>query len=66
MAASFSSPNPDLKRLFEIYHFYVEGKANREKTFGCRILRRAELRTKEDPKRGGEALGAGELGGSPV
>src|SRR5580704_14805510 len=26
-------PNPDFKRLFEIHHFYVEGKANTEKTF---------------------------------
>jgi len=33
MAASFSSPNPDFKLLFEIHHFYVEGKANTEKTF---------------------------------
>jgi hypothetical protein len=50
---AFFDPNllPDFKRLFEIYHFYVEGKANTEKTFR-RLRRRAKGRAKQAPERG--------------
>src|ERR1700733_13810411 len=47
-------PNPDFKRLFEIHHFYVEDKANTEKTFRrphATPCDRARKGAKEDPRR---------------
>jgi hypothetical protein len=60
MACSLSPPNPDFKRMFEINHFYVEGKANKEdvRQTNKRLLivaeRQREGRSKgEDPEREG-------------
>jgi len=59
MACSFSSFS-DFKRVFEIHHFYVEGKANKEEVrqTNKRVLivaeRQREGHTKgEDPEREG-------------
>jgi hypothetical protein len=61
MAEAFRlSQTPDFKRLFEIHHFYVEGKANKEKT--SRKYSGANAREKK-PRRGDQAP-VGKLGGS--
>ena len=57
-------PNPDFKRVFEIHHFYVEDKANKEEVrqTNKRLLivaeRQREVPTKgENPEREGATLG---------
>jgi len=57
MVASFRPPTPDFKRLFEINHFYVKGKANREKTFDAAACGDSAARKRTPKRNGGEALG---------
>ena len=43
MADSFSSPNPGFKRVFEIYHSYVERKANKDGSDDAHAINLANL-----------------------
>jgi hypothetical protein len=63
MAASFRPPHSDFKRLFEIHHFYVEGKANRKRPFDAAASGGGRCAQKSTPSAdGGEALGVGGVG----
>ena len=64
MAASFL-PNPVFKLVFEIHHFYVEGKANNRKDFLTRLADGGRGAQKRPQARERRALGVGEVGRKP-